>query len=141
VSASAGASLPRPSFALRGAACAVSAEDMSASVSALHAALGLDDLDGDDLVELLVGAPYADGGASNAGAVYLFAGSGLSGTVSASSALATIDGSSASDTVGTTTRRRSSHHPNPASAPPTIGPTARRIGLEPVTPSSRLPKL
>ena len=71
--ASAGASLPRPSFALRGAACAVSAEDMSASVSALHAALGLDDLDGDVPAEVEAGGEGDDarrGGEGEADASY-----------------------------------------------------------------------
>ena len=40
---------------------------------------------------------------------------------------------------GTSVRRRSIHQPNPASAPPIIGPTARRTGLLPVTPASRVP--
>ena len=47
----------------------------------------------------------------------------------------------AADSEGTRVRRRSSHQPKPASAPPIIGPTARRTGLEPVTPSSSDPKL
>ncbi len=47
----------------------------------------------------------------------------------------------ASDSDGTVARRRSSHHPRPAKAPPIIGPTARRTGLAPVTPSSSVPKL
>ena len=41
---------------------------------------------------------------------------------------------------GTSVRRRSIHQPNPASAPPIIGPKARRTGLLPVTPLSRVPK-
>ena len=41
--------------------------------------------------------------------------------------------------AGTSTRRRSNHQPSPASAPPTIGPTTRRTGLLPVTPSSSEP--
>ena len=44
-------------------------------------------------------------------------------------------------TVGTDVRRRSSHHPKPASAPPIVGPHACLIRLEPDTPSSMLPKL
>jgi len=45
------------------------------------------------------------------------------------------------DSDGTGVRRLSSHQPRPASAPPIIGPSARRTGLAPVTPSSRVPKL
>ncbi len=40
---------------------------------------------------------------------------------------------------GTTVRRRSIHHPNPASAPPIIGPSARRTGLLSPTPVSSVP--
>ncbi|CAG6908963.1 hypothetical protein PICSAR15_01629 [Mycobacterium avium subsp. paratuberculosis] len=42
---------------------------------------------------------------------------------------------------GTSVRRRSSHHPSPASAAPTIGPSTRRIGLLAATPASSAPKL
>ncbi len=66
-----------------------------------YAMATLGDLDGDDAAELLVSAPYADDGASNAGAVYLFSGADLSGDVSASAAVATLVGSGASDTIGT----------------------------------------
>ncbi len=47
----------------------------------------------------------------------------------------------AADNGGTSVRRRSIHHPNPASAPPIIGPTARRRGLLPPTPVSSVPKV
>ena len=40
---------------------------------------------------------------------------------------------------GTVVRRRSIHHPKPASAPPIIGPSARRTGLLPPTPDSSVP--
>ena len=43
--------------------------------------------------------------------------------------------------AGTGDRRRSHHQPAPASAPPIIGPIARRTGLEPVMPSSKLPNV
>ncbi len=42
---------------------------------------------------------------------------------------------------GTSVRRRSIHHPKPASAQPTIGPTARRTGLLSPTPVSSVPNV
>ena len=41
--------------------------------------------------------------------------------------------------AGTSVRRRSNHQPQPASAPPAIGPTMRRTGLLADTPSSSVP--
>jgi hypothetical protein len=62
------------------------------------------DLDGDSIAELIVGAPFADGGATNGGGAWLFLGNALSGTVSQSDAFASILGSGASDTAGTSLR-------------------------------------
>jgi FG-GAP repeat/Putative metal-binding motif len=58
------------------------------------------DIDGDGADDLVVGAPYADDGGSNAGTVYLYSGSTLAGTVTTGDALATIQGDTASDLAG-----------------------------------------
>ncbi len=59
------------------------------------------DASGDGVADLLVGAPYADGGGSSSGAAYLFAGgSTLTGTLATTSATASITGASAGDEAG-----------------------------------------
>ena len=56
------------------------------------------DVDGDGAAELLVGAPYADEGASSGGVVYLF--SDLSGALTTADAAAAISGNRSNDRVG-----------------------------------------
>ncbi|MBN1334753.1 MAG: FG-GAP repeat protein, partial [Deltaproteobacteria bacterium] len=59
------------------------------------------DNSGDGVADLLVGAPYADDGGTNAGAAYLYlGGSTLTGTLADSDAYATIVGSTAADQAG-----------------------------------------
>ena len=60
-----------------------------------------DDIDADGSVDLLIGAPYNDDAASNAGAVYLFSGADISGEqVGEAAAAALITGASSGDRAG-----------------------------------------
>jgi len=64
------------------------------------AALSMGDLDGDGLDDLLVGAPYADAAATNAGSAYLLLGPDISGDLElADAADWIIDGPSSSSTA------------------------------------------
>ena len=60
---------------------------------------GAGDTDGDGRGDLLIGAPYADGGGADAGAAYLVLGP-VAGELTVSSANATWDGGAASDGAG-----------------------------------------
>ncbi len=89
------------------------AGDMSVGDFAIGSLLGADtsdrfgyslasagDLDGDGAADLLVGAPYNDDEASNAGAVYLFSGVDIDGEETTSTAAVLITGASGSDRAG-----------------------------------------
>jgi len=63
---------------------------------------GAGDMDGDSLAELMVGAPYDDGGANYSGAVFVFGGAALQGTLTSADAVATWQGDSTYDYLGET---------------------------------------
>jgi hypothetical protein len=58
------------------------------------------DVDGDGIADLLLGAPMADGGGTNAGRTYLLTGP-LSGVTSVTGASGTVDGMANEDRLGT----------------------------------------
>ena len=80
--------------------------DAGVSDAFLGTAFGRDgDLDGDGIVDFVVGAPAADHGATDAGAAYIFAGSstgGLSGSYAYTDADVIFEGHGADDWMGTT---------------------------------------
>jgi hypothetical protein len=71
-----------------------------ASADEAGTAVASGDVDGDGYDDVLVGAPYADPGGSNSGAVYLLTGGSFSGTISLSEATARLSGEASLDSAG-----------------------------------------